>query len=72
MNSTYPQRISFSDAQTIIDDVAAAKKTPIERVPLARSLNRVLAEDIIAAVALPNFDNAAMDGYALRAEDLNE
>ena len=72
MNSTYPQRISFSDAQTIIDDVAAAKKTPIERVPLARSLNRVLAEDIIAAVALPNFDNAAMDGYALRAEDLIE
>ncbi len=72
MNSTYPQRISFSDAQTIIDDVAAANKTPIERVPLARSLNRVLAEDIIAAVALPNFDNAAMDGYALRAEDLNE
>ena len=72
MNSTYPQRISFSDAQTIIDDVAAANKTPIERVPLARSLNRVLAEDIIAAVSLPNFNNAAMDGYALRAEDLNE
>lgn len=72
MNSTYPQRISFSDAQTIIDEVAAANHTPIERVPLARSLNRVLAEDIAAAVALPNFDNAAMDGYALRAEDLNE
>ena len=72
MNSTYPQRISFSDAQTIIDDVAAANKTPIERVPLARSLNRVLAEDIVAAVSLPSFNNAAMDGYALRAEDLNE
>lgn len=72
MNSTYPQRISFSDAQTIIDDVAMANRTPIERVPLARSLNRVLAEDIIAALSLPNFDNAAMDGYALRAEDLNE
>ncbi len=72
MNSTYPQRISFSDAQTIIDDVTAANRLDIERVPLARSLNRVLAEDIIAKVALPNFDNAAMDGYALRAEDLNE
>jgi molybdopterin molybdotransferase len=72
VNSTYPQRISFSDAQTIIDDVAAANHMAIERVPLARSLNRILAEDIIATVALPNFDNAAMDGYALRAEDLNE
>jgi len=41
-------------------------------VPLARALNRVLAEDIVASVAVPNFDNAAMDGYALRAEDLNE
>ncbi|MGH8108211.1 MAG: gephyrin-like molybdotransferase Glp, partial [Arenimonas sp.] len=72
MNQNYPQRISFSDAQTIIDDVAAANLLEIERVPLARSLNRVLAEDIVAAVALPNFDNAAMDGYALRAEDINE
>jgi len=72
VNSTYPQRISFSDAQTIIDDVAAANRLGVERVPLARSLNRVLAEDIISTVTLPNFDNAAMDGYALRAEDLNE
>ncbi len=72
MNQNYPQRISFSDAQTIIDDVAAANLLETERVALARSLNRVLAEDIIASVTLPNFDNAAMDGYALRAEDLNE
>jgi molybdopterin molybdotransferase len=72
VNSTYPQRISFSDAQNIIDDIASANRLGTERVPLARSLNRVLAEDIFAAVTLPNFDNAAMDGYALRAEDLNE
>lgn len=72
MNQNYPQKISFSDAQTIIDDVAATNKLENERVPLARSLNRVLSEDIVANVALPNFDNAAMDGYALRAEDLNE
>ncbi len=72
MNQNYPQKISFSEAQTIIDDVASTNKLENERVPLARSLNRVLAEDIVANVALPNFDNAAMDGYALRAEDLNE
>lgn len=72
MNQNYPQKISFSEAQTIIDEVAAANRLDDERVPLARALNRVLAEDIVAAIAVPNFDNAAMDGYALRAEDISE
>jgi molybdopterin molybdotransferase len=30
----------------------------------------VLAEDIVAEAPLPGFDNAAMDGYAVRAADL--
>ena len=30
----------------------------------------VLAEDIVAQRALPPFDNSAMDGYAVRAEDV--
>lgn len=72
MTQNYPQKTSFSEAQAIIDDIATANRLEVERVPLARALNRVLAEDIVASVALPNFDNAAMDGYALRAEDLNE
>jgi molybdopterin molybdotransferase len=42
----------------------------IERVPLARAAGRVLAEDLIAPIHLPPFDNAAVDGYALRAADL--
>ncbi len=29
----------------------------------------VLAEDVVAQLALPVFDNSAMDGYAVRAED---
>lgn len=41
-----------------------------EKVPLARSVDRVLAEDVRAAAALPPFDNSAMDGFALRAADL--
>lgn len=35
----------------------------------AEALNRVLAEDITARTDLPRFDRAAMDGYAVRAED---
>ena len=30
----------------------------------------VLAEDVAAASALPSFDNSAMDGYAVRVEDV--
>jgi molybdopterin molybdotransferase len=39
---------------------------PEERVPLAEAHGRVLARDVTAAVALPGFDNSAMDGYAAR------
>jgi molybdopterin molybdotransferase len=43
---------------------------PVERVPLDRVLGRVLAEPLVAPVALPPFDNSAMDGYAVRAADV--
>lgn len=41
-----------------------------ERVPLLDSLDRVLAEDIIADMNVPPFNNSAMDGYAVRAQDI--
>ncbi len=40
-----------------------------ERVPLAEARGRVLAERIDAELDVPGFDRAAMDGYAVRAED---
>jgi molybdopterin molybdotransferase len=42
-----------------------------ETVPLREALGRVLAADIVAPVNLPPFDNSAVDGYAVRAEDLD-
>ncbi len=69
MNPNYPTRILFAEAEAIVRDVAAAHRMPIERVPVARAAGRVLAEDVIAPIALPSFDNSAMDGYALRATD---
>ena len=38
--------------------------------PLMETLGLVLAEDIVSGVSLPGFDNSAMDGYAVRTEDL--
>ena len=43
----------------------------VESVVLGDSLDRVLAEDIIADCDLPPFDRAQMDGYAIRAEDVS-
>lgn len=43
--------------------------TATENVALADSLDRVLAENIIAPINVPGGDNSAMDGYALRQSD---
>ncbi len=41
-----------------------------ETVPLLDALDRVLAEDVVSPINVPPHDNSAMDGYALRAEDI--
>lgn len=43
---------------------------PVESVRLAAAPTRVLAEPIVASIDLPPFDNSAMDGYAVRSEDV--
>jgi molybdopterin molybdotransferase len=48
------------------------RPTPVEERALADALGLVLAEDVRAGVALPPFDNSAMDGYAVRAADVAE
>lgn len=39
-------------------------------VTLPEAQGLVLADDVVAQLALPVFDNSAMDGYAVRAEDV--
>lgn len=46
-----------------------ARGEPID-VPLGEATGLVLAADLLAKVALPGFDNSAMDGYALRYADV--
>lgn len=41
----------------------------IERVPLLEASGRVIASPVVAKLDVPPFDRAAMDGYAVRAED---
>ncbi len=42
---------------------------PAESVVLAKSLTRVLAHDVVAAVDAPPFDRSNVDGFAVRAAD---
>jgi molybdopterin molybdotransferase len=42
---------------------------PAVPVALTDAQGLVLAEDVVAQLALPVFDNSAMDGYAVRAEE---
>jgi molybdopterin molybdotransferase len=42
-----------------------------ERVPITRARGRVLAAAVVSKLDLPPWDNSAMDGYALRADDVH-
>lgn len=44
----------------------------IEDVPLQGALGRVLARSVVSPTNVPPGDNSAMDGYAVRGEDLPE
>lgn len=59
--------ISVAEAIQIVRQHTRA--LPSERVPLEDTLNRILAEDVVADSDLPPFDRAMMDGYAVRAKD---
>jgi molybdopterin molybdotransferase len=44
--------------------------TAIERVQIRQALDRVLAVDVTSPFDVPGHDNSAMDGYAVRFDDL--
>lgn len=45
-------------------------RLPAESLPIAEAAGRTLAEPVFARHPLPLWDNSAMDGYALRSEDV--
>jgi molybdopterin molybdotransferase len=53
--------------QAILDDLTPMGAVP---QPLLDALDLACAEDVVAPISLPSFDNSAMDGYAVRVEDV--
>lgn len=57
----------LATAREIVD---AAPERTVERLPLVAALGRVLAADVAALAPVPPFTNSSMDGFAVRAQDL--
>ena len=60
--------INHTEAEQIIFENIPQIK--FENVELTSSLNRVLAENIISPESSPLFDNSAMDGFAVKWDDV--
>ena len=63
----FKTRTSVADLWSWID--RSIKPLANETIAIAAAAGRVLAREITATVAVPPFDRAAMDGYAVRAEE---
>jgi molybdenum cofactor synthesis domain-containing protein len=60
--------ISLDEARATLDgNVRPIERT--EEVALAQAAGRVAAADIVSTIAVPPFDRALMDGYAVRSAD---
>ena len=66
------RKLSYKDARAHVMAAAPALAARLgtERVALDEALGRILAEPIVASEPLPRFDNSAVDGYAVRASDV--
>ncbi len=60
--------ISLKKAEQLLSTINI-KVLSKKRVSVFKACGRILAQDIVAPIDVPFFSRAAMDGYAIRAED---
>lgn len=65
-----PNALPVAQAQQIIRDFVVPVRA-VEKVALRNALDRVLAQDITSPIDVPQQDNSAMDGFALRGAELD-
>jgi molybdopterin molybdotransferase len=56
-----------TDLSEVIRHAALFPRVATEHVPLDHTTDRILAEDIVSDIDLPDFSKSIMDGYAVRA-----
>lgn len=66
------ERIMVGVEEAISIILSSTKVLKTEEISLLDSLSLVLAEDIDSDIDIPHFDNSAMDGYAVIADDTKD
>jgi len=66
----FPTSLVFEDAIALLRKVATRHRLESESLALPRCHGRILMQDLDAPMAVPAFDNAAMDGFAFRHADV--
>lgn len=61
--------ILLEEALTILKQVVCKIRLPNESIPVNRAFGRIATENIVSRLDLPPFNKAAMDGYAVLADD---
>ncbi|RLG23655.1 molybdopterin biosynthesis protein, partial [Methanosarcinales archaeon] len=62
----FHELIPIKRAEQILKSII---RSSTEVVPIDLAYHRILADDVVAAIDVPTFDRADMDGYAVRAAD---
>jgi molybdopterin molybdotransferase len=65
-NNAMKEFFKVKDLQTVLEYRTKFPQVEAEKIPLPETVGRVLAEDIVADVDLPDFPRAIVDGYALQ------
>ena len=52
--------------------LARVRPLKAEEIPVRKSFGRILREDIRSPLSIPPFNKSAMDGYAVKAADIND
>ena len=64
-----PKRSNPLDAQKQLLNALYSKVMPSEKVPLQDALGRVLAQDAVSNVNIPDYDKTFIDGYTINPQD---
>lgn len=62
--------LSFDEAKQLLEQSFSAKPVGVEQVSLPEAHERVLAQDVVAALNIPSFTRSIVDGYAVKAADI--
>ena len=71
MSDSFDTMLSVEAAVERIRTLASAQHVKSERIALDESFGRILAEDVVAPFDVPGYINSAMDGFAIRGDELN-